>query len=86
MCSKKYLGAITKNVHKLHFSNLVFHNLRMIIFYNNIMIIIFIKFYNSVSFHHYVSTKIFKEYLFLEYLFVFVLSVLATEAATRGVL
>ena len=35
MCSKKYLGAITKqNAHELHFSNLVFHNFRMITFNN----------------------------------------------------
>ena len=66
ICSKKYLDAITKwNGHKLHFSNLVFHNFRMILFHHQKY---FCQIY--VSLHHYVSTKTFVEYLFLKYLFV----------------
>ena len=62
--SKKYLSEVTKyNAHKLRFSNLVFHNFRMIKFHVQKTLSLSFMI-NSISLCHYFLTKIFIEYLF----------------------
>ena len=60
--SKKHPGAITKqNGHELRFSNLVFHNFRLMIFHDQKPLPLnFMS--TSVSLRHDISTKIFLEY------------------------